>query len=77
MSDTASEPAATERPILRIVRGEPTPEELAIITAVMTAAGSVDAPAPEPPTRGRWNDPSHSVRRYWAAGPGGWRATAR
>jgi hypothetical protein len=59
---------------LRVVRGEPTPEELAALTAVVTAGAPAESAPTEPPTPGRWNDPSHAHRRYWPAGPGGWRA---
>jgi len=66
------------RPQLRIVRGDPTPEELAVVTAIVTAiasapsGGSVGAPQ-----RGRWNDPAAAVRRRLLPGPGAWRGTAR
>ncbi len=70
---------------LRIVRGEPTPEELAALTAIVGAAGEPHAEAvarswpegarPES-ARGRWNDPRYGHRRYWPVGPDGWR-TAR
>ena len=66
------------RPQLRVVRGEPTPEELAVLTAVVTAAvsgGAGDEPAP--PARGRWNDPARQHRRPLLQGPGGWRAAVR
>ncbi len=69
--------SAANTPPLRIVRGEPTPEELAALTALVTAVGPQARSEPEPPTRGRWNDPAHAHRRYWPAGPGGWRAAAR
>jgi Acyl-CoA carboxylase epsilon subunit len=60
----------------QIVRGEPTDEELAALTALIAAAGSesTTSDAPAPVTRGRWNDPALRVRRTWAVGPGGWRA---
>jgi hypothetical protein len=60
---------------LRIVRGSPTADELAAVTAVVSAASStVDMPAEPPPTPGRWNDPAFAHRRHWTVGPGGWRA---
>jgi len=62
---------------LRIVRGEPTPEELAALTAIVTAAGEAEETAAEPPRRGRWNDPAETHRRPWQQGPGGWRAALR
>jgi hypothetical protein len=63
---------------LRIVRGEPTAEELAVVTALVTAAASSGATQEAPsPARGRWNDPAAQHRRSWTPGPGGWRAVAR
>lgn len=63
---------------LRVVRGEPTPEELAALTAVVSAAGSgADDETPERPRRGRWNEPAWTHRRTWLAGPGGWRSAIR
>ena len=65
------------RPQLRVVRGDPTAEELAVLTAIVTAAASV-APEPAPvPTRGRWSDPAWQHRRQLLHGPGGWRAAVR
>ena len=69
-SDSPNPPVA-----LRIVRGTPTPEELAALTAVVGAAGEAmpaNSPRPKPP-RGRWNDPAYGHRRYWPVGIGGWR----
>jgi hypothetical protein len=71
----------TEPPTLRIVRGTPTPEELAAVTAVVTAASVAGASAAgdraDVPRRGRWNDPAACHRRPWRAGPGAWRASVR
>ena len=66
-----------ERPVLRVVSGSPTAEELAALTAVVAAA-SVAAvePAAEPDRRGRWADPAAGLRRPLLAGPNGWRAAA-
>ena len=70
--------AGTEPPaesVLRIVRGEPSPEEVAVLAALMAVVGSGGGAEPAPaPTRGRWNDPERSVRRPWTVGPGGWQA---
>jgi hypothetical protein len=64
------------RAVLRVVRGDPTPEELAVVTAVVTAAASSTASAPTAAVRrGRWNDPVVRHRRPWLPGPGAWRAT--
>jgi hypothetical protein len=71
-----SEPAGREpnRPLLRVVRGDASPEELAALTAVVVAASSSGAEPTRPPVRGRWNDPAALVRRAWPHGEGGWRS---
>ena len=64
-------------PDLRIVRGEPSAEEIAAITAVVSAVAvgpATEGGAPAKPAPGRWNDPAYAHRRLWAVGPGGWRA---
>jgi hypothetical protein len=65
-----------ERAPLRIVRGNPTPEELAAVTALMAVAVGAEAPAPRV-RRGGWNDPSQQHRRELIPGPNAWRASAR
>jgi hypothetical protein len=68
----------TEPPALRIVRGTPTPEELAVVTAVVAAASAAGgADRADEPRRGRWNDPAACHRRPWRTGPGAWRAFLR
>jgi hypothetical protein len=66
------EPAA----VLSIVRGEPTPEELAALVAVLAsrAVGGGD-PAPPPKVSG-WTDRARYVRGRLPHSPGGWRAFA-
>ncbi len=67
-----------EPPTLRVVRGDPTPEELAVVAAVVAAASSAGADVPAPELRrGRWNDPAARHRRPWLPGPGAWRASVR
>ena len=61
------------RPLLRVVRGDPTPEELAALVAVVASLG-----APEPPARRpapAWSAHHRGVRRTYPHGPGGWRAS--
>ncbi|PZS18465.1 MAG: hypothetical protein DLM57_06305 [Pseudonocardiales bacterium] len=73
--------SASDQPALRIVRGAPTPEELAAVTALVTAvssgAGAAASDARPGPREGRWNDPGASHRRPWRPGPGAWRASLR
>ncbi|MCW2657298.1 MAG: acetyl/propionyl-CoA carboxylase, epsilon subunit [Jatrophihabitans sp.] len=62
------------RPPLRIVKGDPTPEELAALTALVAAAsGGAKAAAPRE-RRGGWNDPSLQRRHPLIPGPNAWRA---
>jgi hypothetical protein len=61
-------------PLLRIVRGNPTPEETAAIVALLTSMSGGQSPPPAPPVRGRWNDPVHNLRQQLRPGPGAWRA---
>jgi hypothetical protein len=59
---------------LRIVRGEPTAEEIAVVTALVTArAAAPAAPAPRE-RRGGWNDPAALHRRPLIPGPNAWRS---
>ena len=75
MTETSGGSAEAERPVLRVVRGEPTAEELAVVTALVTAlSGAATGESDAAPLRGRWNDPSAAHRRHWLAGPGAWRA---
>ena len=64
-------------PTLRVVRGDPTPEELAVVTAVVTAAASTGDDAPAPVQRGRWADPAWGMRIALPAGAGAWRNSLR
>ena len=72
--DGVTERDATDGPLLRVVRGEPTPEELAALLAVLASrtAGTPDVPH----SRSAWNDPARRVRRPVVHGPGGWRSSA-
>jgi hypothetical protein len=59
---------------LRVVRGEPTDDELAALTvviAVAVAGASDDAP---PAPRTLWGDPAVALRESVSPGPGAWRA---
>jgi Acyl-CoA carboxylase epsilon subunit len=63
----------SETPLLRVVRGEPTAEELAALVAVLAARAGAEPP-PEP-LRSAWADPA---RQLFAprVGPGAWRRSA-
>ena len=64
------------RPLLRVVRGEPTAEELAALTVVV-AALSQRRTRRRPAPVGAWASRRDVVRTPVQAGPGGWRAAGR
>ena len=58
---------------LRVVRGDPSDEELAALVAVVT---SLRAPVEEKePVRSAWSDRRALLRAPLAHGPGAWRAS--
>jgi acyl-CoA carboxylase epsilon subunit len=69
-----TEPAAP--PLLRVVKGEPSAEELAALTVVV-AALSQRRPSRRPAPVGGWAERSDLVRQPVRPGPGGWRAAGR
>ncbi len=63
-------------PVLRVVKGNPTAEELAAVLAVLSAAqGSATSPEPSAPSG--WSAYWRSVRAPLVAGPGAWRSSGR
>ncbi|WP_151772115.1 acyl-CoA carboxylase subunit epsilon [Streptomyces abyssomicinicus] len=61
---------------IRVLHGQPTPEEVAVVVALLTslAAASLQArTAPPPYGWNCWNEPKHHVRR---PGPTTWRTSA-
>ena len=65
-------------PVLRVVKGEPTPEELAALIAVISAraAATTSAASGEPERASDWASYWRNVRRPLQHGPGRWRASA-
>ncbi|MFC6287811.1 acyl-CoA carboxylase subunit epsilon [Nocardioides sp. GCM10027113] len=71
---TAAEPVET-KPLLRVVNGDATPEEVAALVAVLSSLGG----GGEPPARrpvSEWSAHHRKVRRTLPHGPGGWRSSA-
>jgi hypothetical protein len=68
--------AAGPRPLLSVLRGEPTPEELAAVIVVLTArsSGTDRAPARQRPGSA-WTAKSRMLRPPLTAAPGAWRAS--
>jgi len=62
------------RPALRVVSGNPTNDELAVVIAVVSARAST-RPTPAAPTLSLWTRKSRNVRPPLHQGPGAWRAS--
>ncbi len=73
----ASGPHSSDRPLLRVVRGEPTDEELAALTVVVAALAGRGRPRRRPVPVGAWASPGGAHRPVLRPGPGGWRAAGR
>lgn len=73
-STQGTDPDPTAPPVIRVVRGNPSPAQLAALTVVLSAAGG--SPEPEPPRRSLWTNRARYARPRPAVGPGGWRASA-
>ena len=71
---TTGQDDAEQRP-LRLVHGDPTPEEVAAVMAVLSAV-SAEAPEPAPRHTPQWSSPARALRRPLSPGPGAWRASA-
>ncbi|WP_460406795.1 acyl-CoA carboxylase epsilon subunit [Actinophytocola sediminis] len=63
------------RPVLRVVRGEPTEVEVAALVAAL--AGLSTESSPQPPPRSRWSDRASQLRQPLPHGQDAWRASAR
>lgn len=71
MSDETTPAAESPAgPALRIVRGNPDDVDIAVLTAVLSAAGGA-ASAPDRPERNLWGSPEQRLRPSWAPAPTG------
>ena len=68
--------ATEEAPLVRVVKGDPTDEELAALVAVVAglAGGRPDRPADV--RRSEWSAHTRKVRGAHRHGPGVWRSSA-
>ncbi|MFD1858639.1 acyl-CoA carboxylase subunit epsilon [Aeromicrobium camelliae] len=74
-----SEETTPAKPVLRVVRGDLTEEELAALVAVVAArnAAAAHAAAKRPaPVRSEWGHPARQHRAPLRVGPGQWRRSA-
>ena len=67
-----------DSPILRIVKGNPTPEEVAALVTVVCAmaAGAAEASSRQKPEP-EWGAHHRKLRATHRHGPGAWRVSAR
>jgi hypothetical protein len=75
--DQADAPA--HKPVLRVVKGDLTPEELAALVAVVAARNAAAAHAAAsatPRLRSEWGHPARQVRSPHMFGPDQWRRSA-
>ncbi|NIK62191.1 acyl-CoA carboxylase epsilon subunit [Kribbella shirazensis] len=61
---------------LEITKGDPTPEELAALVAVIAARAAVPEPAPDTDRASNWATYWRNARTPFHPGPGQWRASA-
>ncbi|HET7358178.1 MAG TPA: acyl-CoA carboxylase subunit epsilon [Nocardioidaceae bacterium] len=64
------------RPQLRIVKGDPTAEEIAALVAVLQAATSAGGEPPRRKPLSEWAAPHRRLRTAFPSGRSGWRASA-
>ncbi len=62
--------------MIKVVRGNPTPEELAAVVALLSAVGTPEPPAPAPRRTGVWASPRALLRARHGYGPAGWLTSA-
>jgi acyl-CoA carboxylase epsilon subunit len=64
------------RPPLLLVEGTATDEEVAALTAVLTALATARSEDTPPSPRSQWSSPGRAVHAPLRHGPGAWRASA-
>lgn len=65
----------TQPPVLRVIAGNPTPEEVAAILAVVSKRATVRVVA-EPTKLTTWGDPRQHMRSHLPVGSHAWRQSA-
>jgi Acyl-CoA carboxylase epsilon subunit len=63
-------------PVLRVIRGDATPEEIAAVVAVLLSRPASPGVAPSRSAPSAWADRSRLLRRPLFPGPGAWRRSA-
>ena len=78
-SDATEGAPAGHKPILRVVKGDLTPEELAALVAVVAARNAAAAHAAaraKPKVRSQWGHPARMARAPHRVGPDLWHRSA-
>jgi hypothetical protein len=65
-----------EKPVLRVIRGDATPEEIAALVATLMAQTARAGAPSAPPHRSAWADRSRLLRHPIRPAPGAWRRSA-
>ncbi|WP_151524459.1 acyl-CoA carboxylase subunit epsilon [Serinicoccus kebangsaanensis] len=69
--------ATPEPPVIRVVRGNPTPVQVAALVAVLAGGqGAAGQDGASTPSRTLWTARSRFARPRPSVGPDGWRASA-
>ena len=69
-------PPAPKPPVLQVIRGDATAEEIAALLAVITAGRGDAGPEPARATVNAWTDRAALLRVPVHPGPGAWTASA-
>jgi hypothetical protein len=77
VSDATQEGTDEARPLLRVVRGNPGPDEVAALVAVVSALASSGGEQTKPPPRSEWSAHHRKVRGPHRHGGNAWRMSAR
>jgi hypothetical protein len=72
VTGTADEPVEQQRPLLRIVKGDATPEEIAALVTVLAARAAAAVPAPKP-QQSPWTYRRAQLSKPVFVGAGEWR----
>ena len=75
--DAVTAGSTPDAPFVRVVRGEPTAEELAALVVALAATAGAEPTAPLPPVRSGWASYADAIRAPLHPGPGAWVASAR
>ena len=78
-ASTGSADAGSHQPVLRVVKGDLTAEELAALVAVVAARNAAAAHAAsgtKPSLRSEWGHPARQVRPPHVFGPDQWRRSS-